>query len=32
VITFIDISEAKKIEAELNETVRILQKHKLYKL
>jgi two-component system CheB/CheR fusion protein len=31
VITFIDISEAKKLEAELNKTIAILHEHKLYK-
>jgi two-component system CheB/CheR fusion protein len=31
VITFIDISVAKSLEAELKETIRILQKHNLYK-
>lgn len=32
VITFIDISVAKKLEAELNKTIVILQKNNLYKL
>ncbi|MEI8204311.1 MAG: chemotaxis protein CheB [Bacteroidota bacterium] len=31
VITFIDISKAKKLEAELNKTISILRKHNLYK-
>ena len=31
VITFIDISVAKSLETELKETIRILQKHNLYK-
>ncbi len=31
VITFIDISQAKKVENELNETIALLQKHDLYK-
>jgi two-component system CheB/CheR fusion protein len=31
VITFIDISEAKKLESELNKTIAILQEHNLLK-
>ncbi|KAF0197778.1 MAG: Uncharacterized protein FD166_1678 [Bacteroidetes bacterium] len=31
VITFIDITEAKKLEAELNKTIAVLHEHKLYK-
>ncbi|MBN1926563.1 MAG: PAS domain-containing protein [Prolixibacteraceae bacterium] len=31
VITFIDISEAKKLESELNKTIAILREHNLYK-
>jgi two-component system CheB/CheR fusion protein len=31
VITFIDISEAKKLEAELNKTITVLREHNLYK-
>lgn len=31
VITFIDITVAKKLEIELNETVELLRKHNLYK-
>jgi two-component system CheB/CheR fusion protein len=31
VITFIDISVAKKLEAELKDTIRVLQEHNLYK-
>jgi len=31
VITFVDVTEAKKLEIELNETVELLRKHNLYK-
>jgi len=31
VITFVDISESKKLEAKLKETIGILEKHNLYK-
>ena len=31
VITFIDITKAKKLETELKETIKILQEHNLYK-
>ena len=31
VITFVDISKAKKLESELKETIKILQEHNLYK-
>jgi len=31
VITFIDISKAKKLETELNKTIAVLREHKLYK-
>ena len=31
VITFIDITKAKKLESELKETIKILQEHNLYK-
>jgi len=31
VITFIDISDAKKLEAELNKTITVLREHNLYK-
>jgi two-component system CheB/CheR fusion protein len=30
VITFIDVTQAKKLEAELKETIKILQEHNLY--
>jgi two-component system CheB/CheR fusion protein len=31
VITFVDITKAKKLEKDLKETIKILQEHNLYK-